>query len=602
VKTRDMSRADDAAPTEGRFATGSALRGMADVTRVGSAMGSPSYMAPEQCRDASTVDARADVYSLGCTLYALLAGRAPFIGKTAVGVISKHLTEPPPPLRQVAATVPAGLAEIVDRTLRKDPAGRYQSMTELSAALKEWQAEQAGGPPRPTEEQLAQFEGLVKQLRGQGGAARKLATVGPLVGLVVGLGAVFVSPPAGAAVLLGTVAAVVSGVIAAGAFTGSYLFRKAREWARGARIADWLTVGLAAVLFLVGMYFAGLLGIGIGALVGGAAVGIAFMMFTAKPAHDQRQDVKDAMDGVLKRVRLVGVDEDGIRAFVVDAAGDRWDEVFELLYGYPAKVQARTAFADKVATRPTFAGWRDGLVRRFDAAIDGRKQARDKKLLLAVETARLKAEGLSAAEAKSQAADAADDLVEQAVVIREANTDDKKKVDVRAVLTRYDRAKMAQREPRPRVNPLAVLLRRLVGIPFDPRLRLLVGAALIVAGLLWVKQNSPAAAATPTDKYLPLVQSPEQFKPLTTGFLPAEATSWVNSTNVLVAGLLAVFSLFTDRTFALLLMAVGAGVAVVAYQLGLPIPDVGPLTPVHLCAIAGFALGLLAQGLFGRKA
>ncbi len=601
VKTRHMTKADDAASDGADSRPGAMLRGMADVTRVGTAMGSPSYMAPEQCRDAFTVDARADIYSLGCSLYALLAGRAPFTGKTAVEVISKHLTEPPPPLRQVAASVPAALAGIVDRTLKKDPADRYQSMDELIAALKEWQASQASGPPRPTEEQLTQFEGLVTKLRA-GGAAQTIATVGPVVGLVAGVAAVFVSPPVGGAVLLGILAAVVSGVAATGLLTGSYLFRKAREWAFGARLADWLTVGAAVVLFLVGLYFAGLLGIGLGAIIGGAAAGVAFALFAAKPAHDRRLDIKEQLDGVLKRVRLAGVDEDGIRAFVVEAAGGRWEQVFELLYGYPAKVQARADFAEKIVGKPKSAAWRDGLLRRFDAALDARKQARDKKLLLAVETARLEAEGLAPAEAKAKAADAADDLVEQAVEIRAANTDKKKKVDVRAVLTRYDRAKMAARQPRPRANPLAVLLRKLVGIPFDPRLRLLVGAALIVAGLMWVKQNAPAAVATPAaDKFLPLIEHPDKFKPLAVGFLPAEVASWVNSVNVLLAGLLAVLSLFVSRTLTLAVMAVGAAVAVVGYQLDLPIPDVGPLKPVHLCGLAGFALGLIALVLLGKK-
>ena len=73
----------------------------------------------------------------------------------------------------------------------------------------------------------------------------------------------------------------------------------------------------------------------------------------------------------------------------------------------------------------------------------------------------------------------------------------------------------------------------------------------------------------------------------------------MNSANVLLAGLLAVLSLFVSRTLTLAVMAVGAAVAVVGYQLGLPIPDVGPLKPVHLCGLAGFALGLLV--LLGKK-
>jgi hypothetical protein len=328
---------------------------------------------------------------------------------------------------------------------------------------------------------------------------------------------------------------------------------------------------------------------------------VAFGLFVTKPAHAKLLQSKEAMDGVLKRVRLAGVDEDGVREFAIDAAGDRWEQVYELLFGYPAKVQARAAYLEKVAGRPRFAAWRDGWIARFDAALEGRKRAKDKKLLLAVETARLKAEGVSPEKAKAQAEDAADDLVEQAVVTKAANTDRKKTVNVGAVLTRYDRAKMAARPPRPRANPLAVVLRTVVGIPFDPRFRLLIGAALIVAGLMWVKQNAPASAASPAERFLPLVGSPEKFAPLVVNPIPAEFTSWVNSVNVLAAGLLAVLSLFVGRIPTLLAMAAGAAVAVLGYQFGLPIPEVGPLKPVHLCGIGGFALGLIGYLLLGRK-
>ena len=137
VKTKGVSVEEDAGGGKGkRTGDGSGLGALPDVTRVGSAMGSPSYMAPEQCRDATTVDGRADIYSLGCTLYALIAGRTPFQGKTAVEVISNHLNEPPPPLARAAPQVSRDLGAIVDRTLAKDPADRFQSMGEFVGALR----------------------------------------------------------------------------------------------------------------------------------------------------------------------------------------------------------------------------------------------------------------------------------------------------------------------------------------------------------------------------------------------------------------------------------------------------------------------------------
>jgi serine/threonine protein kinase len=143
VRTQGMT-ADDDRQTH----AGDKLRGTADVTAAGTAMGSPSYMSPEQCRDATAVDPRADVYSLGCTLYALLSGRTPFVGRSAVEVIRQHLSVPPPPLARVAPDVPAALADIVGKGLQKDPADRSQGVDELISALASWQAAQASGPPR----------------------------------------------------------------------------------------------------------------------------------------------------------------------------------------------------------------------------------------------------------------------------------------------------------------------------------------------------------------------------------------------------------------------------------------------------------------------
>lgn len=84
--------------------------------------GTPSFMAPEQV-DGQEVDARSDVYALGCTLYALLAGRPPFQGIPQYVMIA-HVSEPPPPILEVEPSVPPGLAAIVMRCLAKNPAER----------------------------------------------------------------------------------------------------------------------------------------------------------------------------------------------------------------------------------------------------------------------------------------------------------------------------------------------------------------------------------------------------------------------------------------------------------------------------------------------
>lgn len=87
-------------------------------------MGTPSYMSPEQCAGAGGVDAKTDVYALGCVLYEVLAGRPPFVAEGAGQLIGMHLFQKPPLLLSVAPKVPQAIAELVHRLLTKDKAQR----------------------------------------------------------------------------------------------------------------------------------------------------------------------------------------------------------------------------------------------------------------------------------------------------------------------------------------------------------------------------------------------------------------------------------------------------------------------------------------------
>jgi WD40 repeat protein len=104
------------------------------LTRVGTVMGSPDYIAPEQIADPHAADIRADIYSLGCSLYHLLAGRPPFEGTVDQKLLA-HKREQPRPIAQVRPEVPAALVAFLDRLLAKDPARRYQTPAEVAEAL-----------------------------------------------------------------------------------------------------------------------------------------------------------------------------------------------------------------------------------------------------------------------------------------------------------------------------------------------------------------------------------------------------------------------------------------------------------------------------------
>ncbi|HXE58433.1 MAG TPA: serine/threonine-protein kinase [Gemmatimonadales bacterium] len=104
------------------------------LTQVGLAIGTPAYMSPEQAT-AESIDARSDIYSLGCVVYEMLAGTPPFTGPTAQAVMTKSIAAPRPRLRQARDDVPAGLEAVVARAMAKEPADRFPSAAEFSRAL-----------------------------------------------------------------------------------------------------------------------------------------------------------------------------------------------------------------------------------------------------------------------------------------------------------------------------------------------------------------------------------------------------------------------------------------------------------------------------------
>ncbi len=100
----------------------------------GLAIGTPLYMSPEQSAG-DDVDARTDIYSLGCVLYEMLSGGPPFEGPTPQVIQARHRSVPPAPIALLRPSLPAGLQEVLDGCLAKLPGDRYQSAAELGRAL-----------------------------------------------------------------------------------------------------------------------------------------------------------------------------------------------------------------------------------------------------------------------------------------------------------------------------------------------------------------------------------------------------------------------------------------------------------------------------------
>ncbi|MCZ6856422.1 MAG: protein kinase, partial [Gemmatimonadetes bacterium] len=105
------------------------------LTQMGTSLGTPMYMAPEQAAGDPNVDHRADIYALGCMAYEMLAGRLPFESDSVQALLAAHISETPRPIAEHRPSIPAPLADAIMRCLAKKPADRWQSADQLSSVL-----------------------------------------------------------------------------------------------------------------------------------------------------------------------------------------------------------------------------------------------------------------------------------------------------------------------------------------------------------------------------------------------------------------------------------------------------------------------------------
>ncbi len=117
------------------FGVAKSVRTSAALTVSGAMIGTPGYMAPEQARGSDTIDARADVFSLGCVLFECLTGRPAFLGEHVMALLAKILLEEAPRVSELVSELPAALDDLVARMLDKDRAGRPADATRVLAEL-----------------------------------------------------------------------------------------------------------------------------------------------------------------------------------------------------------------------------------------------------------------------------------------------------------------------------------------------------------------------------------------------------------------------------------------------------------------------------------
>src|SRR5438132_477221 len=146
------------------------------LTETGLAVGTPSYMSPEQAAGSRELDGRSDLYSPACVMYEMLAGEPPFTGPTVESVVRQHLTVGAPPVTTVRPGTPPGVARALERALAKTPADRHPTAAAFAEALAP-----------PTRETMSAPAGATAPMPGLGRVlALYLSASGPVLALVFG--------------------------------------------------------------------------------------------------------------------------------------------------------------------------------------------------------------------------------------------------------------------------------------------------------------------------------------------------------------------------------------------------------------------------------
>jgi serine/threonine protein kinase len=141
------------------FGIAKALGTVTTLTQPGDVMGTPYYMSPEQCEQRDSIDGRSDQYSLGLVAYEMFAGKFPFSADSLAGIVYKHLHEYPESLDKLRPDVPLDVRQVIDRSIRKKPDERFDSMNEMlktmGAPTPALDVQPATAPPRSKKRRLA---------------------------------------------------------------------------------------------------------------------------------------------------------------------------------------------------------------------------------------------------------------------------------------------------------------------------------------------------------------------------------------------------------------------------------------------------------------
>ena len=453
----------------------SGMESETQVTMQGTAVGTPAYMAPEQGEDAAAVDHRADIYSLGCTLFFLLAGKPPFGGSLVSEVLEQHASEPLPNLMQINSRVPVELQQVVQRTMAKRPEDRYGALSDMISDIEAYLGVTTDGKFSPTSQQADQWEAISGRyasatvlqrltkpiLAGLIAVAGLLSVVMPFAGLGwLGFGPCLFITALSTAIVLGS--------------AHSPVAKHAREWIGSLAWTDFGVAMLGLLVFLLVASIAGLWpGILFGSFLGGI-VGAAYHFAIILPSQNGSEEVVHDAERFIRDLRIDGADEEGVRSFAARYAGKKWQGLFERLFGYESLCKIR----QQVHGDPSFPGptssnsWRDRVCARLLAKSSANREARDHQRLAGIEQRGLQSEGLRAGEARDRAWQMAAAVMDNAKLVPLSSGNvvaEEKRKRMKAMLAEA-RSGMYTKE-RDKLAPLKWIL--------GGRMRVLAGCALL---------------------------------------------------------------------------------------------------------------------------
>jgi hypothetical protein len=276
----------------------------------------------------------------------------------------------------------------------------------------------------------------------------------------------------------------------------THIFRKIRQYMFGARLVDWLKVVLALIVLIGILTVLNLLWVWLGVLIAAVALVAVFHFSVDMLALKQRKAPLAQAEGMFKNMRLRGLDEETLRQFVCKYSGNRWEEFYEALFGYEAKIQARQRWG---RDRRKWGAWRDATIAWIDQQMRHRQEEKSRRFLAKVEERKLRAQGVAQPAAKARKL--ANAVVAKANRMRETIQDSARiragsgsgAVTVVTPASLLDDDSLSKEEAFERRHE-SYLQRKyggFTGLLLGAQVRFLVGLGILCGFLIWVHSANP---------------------------------------------------------------------------------------------------------------